>query len=868
MQFLFRLGTAVLALVFTAVVLAASMAAAGYYYLEPGLPGADTIREVPLQTPLRIYSRDGRLMAQLGEQWRTPVRFEDIPETVVKAFLAAEDDRFFEHPGFDYQGILRASINFALTGSRTQGGSTITQQLARAYFLSPERSFVRKARELILALRIEREFSKSEILSLYLNKIFLGQRAYGIAAAAEVYFGKDLAQLTLAEAATLAGIPKAPSLLNPVNGPERTVQRRAYVLGRMHHLGFIDQEQYREALDSPLESRLHGPRVELEAPYVTEMVRAQMLERFGAAAYTDGYEVVTTIDSRLQEAANLALSTTLLEYDRRHGYRGPVARGALAGVPAAGAERDRALQALLQNQRREAALYPAVVLSLGSNDSARFFVRDIGELSVPWEGLRWRRYLSDAAMGPLPKGVGEVLAVGDVVHLLRTAKGGWLLAQLPAAEAALVAIDPADGATVALTGGFSFQASKFNRAVQARRQPGSAFKPFVYSAGLEHGFTPATLINDAPLVFGDAELEDVWRPENYSRVFNGPTRMREALVKSLNLCSVRILMDTGIDTAIRHIRGFGFDDTALPRNLSLALGSGGVSPWDMAAGYAAFANGGRHVEHYIIDRVFDAGGTEVFTAEPLRACEACEPPPSTDATAGTSPDGQQAQAFAVDGYEPQVAYAMDGSRVDWPDEVPAYRSVEAMIEHGSQWRPDVGETPAFFRDRRLAPRIIPADNAFLVYDMMRDVIRRGTGQRARELGRSDIAGKTGTSNERRDAWFSGFNGALVATVWVGFDKERSLGPREEGSQTALPMWKDFMARALRGTAERPIPQPPDIISARISPETGQLAGVGDFDAIFEYFRPADLAAAEARASAPEAYPGYPREYRDQAAEIF
>lgn len=867
MQFLFRLGTAVLALLFTAAVLATGIAAAGYYYLEPGLPGADTIRDVPLQTPLRIYSRDGRLMAQLGEQWRTPVPFEDIPERVVEAFLAAEDDRFFEHPGFDYQGILRAGINFMLTGSRAQGGSTITQQLARAYFLSPERSFVRKARELILALRIEREFSKPEILSLYLNKIFLGQRAYGIAAAAEVYFGKDLAQLTLAEAATLAGIPKAPSLLNPVNGPERARQRRAYVLGRMHHLGFIGQEEYHEALDSPLESRLHGPRVELEAPYVTEMVRAQMLERFGTAAYTDGYEVVTTIDSRLQEAANLALSTALLEYDRRHGYRGPAKRNALAGVPAtAGAERDRALQALLQDQYGDKTLHPAVVLALGKDNSARFFVRDIGELGVPWEGLRWRRYLSDASMGPLPGSVGEVLAVGDVVHLLRTAKGGWLLAQLPAAEGALVAIDPADGATVALTGGFSFQASKFNRAVQARRQPGSAFKPFVYSAGLEHGFTPATLVNDAPLVFGDAELEDVWRPENYSRVFNGPTRMREALVKSLNLCSVRILMDTGIDTAIQYIRGFGFDDTALPRNLSLALGSGGVSPWDMAAGYAAFANGGRRVEHYLIERVLDASGAEVFTAEPLRACEACEPPPPAGADALASSSG--ARAFAVDGHEAPVAYAMDGSRVDWPDEVPAYRSVEAMIEHADHWRPDVSEAPAFFRDRRLAPRIIPADNAFLVYDMMRDVIRRGTGQRARELGRSDIAGKTGTSNDRRDAWFSGFNRAVVATAWVGFDKERSLGPREEGSQTALPMWKDFMARALRGTPEQPVPQPPDIISARISAETGQLAGAGDFDAIFEYFRPADLAAAEARASAPDAYPGYPREYRDQAAEIF
>lgn len=869
MQFLFRLGTAVLALLLTLAILTAGIAAAGYYYLEPGLPGADTMREVKLQTPLRIYSRDGRLMAQLGEQWRTPVRFEDVPDVVVKAFLAAEDDRFFEHPGFDYQGILRAGINYALTGARTQGGSTITQQLARAYFLTPERSFVRKARELILAVRIEKEFTKPEILSLYLNKIFLGQRAYGIAAAAEVYFDKDLPELTLAEAATLAGIPKAPSQLNPVNGPDRATQRRRYVLGRMRSLGFIDSAQYEEAIATPLVSRLHGPKVELDAPYVTEMVRAEMVERFGPAAYTDGYQVVTTVDSRLQAAANTALATALFEYDRRHGYRGPSARDVLARIPAEpGPARDQALQALLDRHPGDADFRPAVVLSLAPDNSARLFVRGVGELTVPWDGLRWRRYLTDAATGPVPKAVAEVVAPGDVVHLLHTTNRGWLLAQPPAVEGAFVALDPADGATVALSGGFDFYESKYNRAVQARRQPGSSFKPFVYSAGLEHGFTPASIINDAPLVFGDGELEDVWRPENYSREFNGPTRMREALVKSLNLCSVRILMGTGIEAAIRHIRAFGFDDTALPHNLSLALGSGGASPWDMAAGYSAFANGGRRVQHYVIDRVFDASGKEVFATDPLRACDACDPPAAPDATAEAPAGADAARTFPVDSAGLRAGYAMDGSSVDRPDEVPAYRGVEDMIAHGMSWRPTVADAPAFFRDRRLAPRVIPADNAFLVYDMMRDVIRRGTGQRARDLGRTDIAGKTGTSNERRDTWFSGFNGALVATAWVGFDKERSLGPREEGGQTALPMWKYFMARALHHTAEQPLRQPPDIISARISPETGQLAAVGDPGAIFEYFRPADLA--PRGQGDPDAAPrlANPSPHADQAAEIF
>jgi len=843
MQFLIRLLTAAAALVFTLALLAAAAGTAGYYYLAPGLPSAETMRDVKLQIPLRIYSRDGQLMAQLGEQRRTPVRFEEIPDVVVKAFLAAEDDRFFEHPGFDYQGIARAAFNYLLTGERSQGGSTITQQLARAYFLTPERSFVRKAKELILAVQIEQEFEKSEILSLYLNKIFLGQRAYGVAAAAQVYYGKTLDELTLDEAATLAGIPKAPSQLNPISGPKRATQRRAYVLRRMLDLGFIDRTAFDTAIATPLAARLHGARVDVEAPYVTEMVRAEMLQRFGPAAYTDGLSAVTTLDSRLQEAGNAALATALFEYDRRHGYRGPRQRNALAGISTEpGPERDQALQSLLERQPGSTDLQPAVVLALSADNSAEFYIRDLGRRKLAWEALRWRPYLNDNSVGAAPRAVGELLAVGDVVHLLRTAGNGWMLAQIPEVQGAFVALDPLDGATVALAGGFNFYASKYNRAVQAKRQPGSSFKPFIYSAGLEHGFTTASLINDAPLVFGDSELEDEWRPENYSREFNGPTRMREALVKSLNLVSVRILMGTGIEQAISHIRGFGFDDTALPRNLSLALGSGGTSPWDIAAGYAVFANGGQRVDHYVLERVFDADGKLVYQAEPRVACRICEagtaPPPAGDAGAAGP-----ASTYAVASGELQRATPLDPSLplpVSGADEIPAYGSVGEMIAHATDWRPTPAETPDFYRDLRPAPRVISEENAFLVYDMMRDVIRRGTGRRARELGRDDIAGKTGTSNDRRDAWFSGFNGALVATAWVGFDQERSLGNREEGSQTALPMWKYFMARALNRTAPAPLAQPATLISARISPATGALAAAGDPDAIFEYFRESDF----------------------------
>lgn len=845
MQFILRLLTTAAALILATVLMAAAVGAAAFYYLAPGLPSAEIIREVRLQTPLRVYSRDGKLIAQLGEQKRTPVRFKDIPEIVVKAFLAAEDDRFFEHPGFDYQGIMRAGINLLLTGERSQGGSTITQQLARAYFLSPERSFVRKAKELILAWQIEQEFSKTEILSLYLNKIFLGQRAYGIAAAAEVYFGKSLDELTLAEAATIAAIPKAPSQLNPVSGPTRASQRRAYVLGRMYSLGYIDTADYEAALATPMLSRLHSPRAEIAAPYVAEMIRSEMLRRFGASTYTEGFKAIATIDSRLQRSANLALTTALLEYDRRHGYRGPGGRVLLERMPELDdAARDLALQSQLNDYPETESLLPAIVLAIHGDNSAQFYIRDIGHVVVPWESLRRRRHLGDNSLGPVPTAAKDLLAPGDVVHLLHTT-GGWQLAQIPEVQGALVAIDPHDGATVALAGGFNFFANSFNRVVQARRQPGSSFKPFIYSAGLEHGFSTASLINDAPLVFGDSELEDVWRPENYSREFNGPIRMREALVRSLNLVSVRILMGTGIDAAVRHIRAFGFDDVALPRNLSLALGSGGVSPWDIAAGYAVFANGGHRVEHFILDRVIDADGRVVYQAEPPRACEPCMPEvPSSGAPVG---DQGPATTFAVDPGTLARAEPLDGGQDSASaanDEVPYYSSAEEMMAQAGSWQPTLTETPQLYRDQHLAPRVISEENAFLVYDMMRDVILRGTGRRARELGRSDIAGKTGTSNDRRDAWFSGFNTALVATAWVGFDQERSLGAHEEGGQTALPMWKYFMARALHGTSPAPLAQPHSLIAVRISPATGQLAAAGDDSAIFEYLRSSDLAALE------------------------
>lgn len=847
MKFLIRALLALLGLALTGILAAGAAAGAAWYFLKPSIPSVENMREVPLQMPLRVYSRDGLLIAQLGEYRRLPVRYEDIPPVVVQAVLAAEDDRFFEHPGFDYEGLMRAGTNLVLTGQRTQGGSTITQQLARAYFLTPERTFVRKAKELLLALQIERAFSKQEILALYLNKIFFGQRAYGVAAAAEVYFGKTLDQLTLAEAATIAGIPKAPSLLNPVSDPGRARERRAYVLRRMHELNFIDDETLSSALAAPVESRLHGPGMQLDAPYVAEMVRAEMTARFGPDATSAGYRVVTTIDSRLQAQADMALRMALLEYDQRHGYRGPLARNVLdrSGTAAD----DAYLQRLLDAYPSHPSLYPAVVLALDPRDnSADFYVHDVGRTTLPWASLRRRAFVDDETVGPPVESVGEVLAPGDVVYLLRTVNRGWVLGQLPVVQGALVAIDPLDGATVALSGGYDFFASKFNRAVQAKRQPGSSFKPFVYSAALEHGFNTATIINDAPLVFERAgpNGED-WRPQNNTGEFYGPTRLREGLVKSLNLVSIRVLLRTGVGRAIRYIRSFGLPDSALPRNPTMALGSGTAAPREMAAAFAAFANGGHRVEPYLIERIEDARGHVVFEAPVKLACEECvqtwsgdnQPPPeeATFTEVGTA-DG-----------DPGASMPAAGPKGRPGAELPRYADAREMIEHAGTWRPTVAETPAFLSADGRAPRIITPENAYLMYDLMRDVIRNGTGRRALALGRGDIAGKTGTSNDRRDAWFSGFNGDLVATVWVGFDEERSLGEREEGSRTALPMWIYFMEGALRGAPESTLTRPPGIVSARVSADTGLLAPAGAPGTIFELFRESDMLQMEAEAAA-------------------
>ncbi len=799
-----RVLAALPALLLSGIVAVALGFAGAFQFLEPEIPDAAALRAVKTQMPLRVFARDGRLIAQIGEQRRIPVRWEQLPPVVVDAFLAAEDDRFFEHPGVDWQGLVRALATNVAAGGLREGGGTITMQLARNTVLTSERTLRRKLKEVFLALRLEREFTKHEILTLYLNRIFLGQRAYGIGAAAEVYFDKRVGDLDLAEAALLAGLPRAPSADNPVASVVRARQRRAYVLRRMLELGKIDEAAHDAADSVPISSRMHGPIIEVEAPYVAEMVRAEMLREHGPEALTAGYAVTTTLDSRLQQAANAATWRTVLEYERRHGYR-----GALERLDATVLADATALGDAFRRHPNRGSLVTAVVTQVGEREveSVR---RNGAPARIEWEGVAWARpVVEGGGLGSTPKAASDVLAPGDVIYLEPLPDGKFRLGQLPAVAGALVALDPNDGALVALVGGFDFGDSKYNRVIQAHRQPGSAFKPFLYSAALERGFTPATLINDAPLVFpggGGAQGAEEWRPQNITRQFYGPTPMREGLVRSRNLVSIRLLRGAGIGFVTRHIARFGFSAAALPPNLTLALGTGQVTPLEMVRGFAAFANGGALVKPYFIDSVRDVAGAEVFRAVPLLACSACD-------------EGLAATTVAV-------------GNASAPEPV---RSPVAPTPAAASPAASATVDPAAVPPERRAPQAISPANAFIMSDMMMDVVQRGTAQRATTLGRRDIAGKTGTTSDRRDTWFVGFNADLAAAAWIGFDQERSLGDNEEGGKTALPMWIYFMEEALRGRPERRQPEPPGVVRMWVSRQTGAPARANGAGALFEAF---------------------------------
>lgn len=730
-------------------------------YLEPQLPSAESLRELQLQVPLRVYTRDGKMIGEFGAERRALLEYEQIPPQLVHAFLSAEDYRFFEHGGVDYQGLLRAALKLLATGEKAQGGSTITMQLARNVFLSSEKTFSRKFREILLAQKIERELSKQEILSLYLNKIYLGERAYGVAAAAQVYFNKPVQELSLAEMAVLAGLPKAPSRDNPMVNPERARERRDYVLRRMRELDYINQLDYEAARAGAVQPHPYRSHVDIDAHYVAEMVRAQLYAEHGEDTYSRGFRVITTLDSQQQQAANDALRKALQDYDARHGWRGPEARVAPALLDGHAGESDAILNELSALPRLS-ELAPAVVLefrpdriSLLTQDG----LRQLAAADFAWANLSAKR--------PLQR--------GDIVRLRRVGEK-WKLAQIPQVQGAFVAVNPTDGAVQALAGGYDFFLSKFNHVTQARRQVGSGFKPFLYAAGLSFGFTPASIFLDTPVVFDDPNLESSWRPENYGGDFSGPMRLREALVQSRNLVSIRLLQAIGVDFAHSYIARFGLDQARLPHDLTMALGSAAFTPMEMARAYCSLANGGFLVDPYFIDEVRDASDAVLFKAKPKRACAEC---------------------------------------------------VEQTLAQGGATQQPATDAGA------LAPRVAEPQVVWLINSILHDITVRGTAAAVAQLGRNDLAGKTGTTNDETDAWFNGYHRNLVGISWVGFDQPQPLGRGEVGGRAALPVWTEFMRTALKGVPPSPAPRPAGLVDVRINPANGKLAAAGDASAIFE-----------------------------------
>lgn len=707
-----------------------------YLYMTAFLPDVSALKNAELQVPLKIYTKDGNFLAEFGQLQRMPVDYDKIPPLLVDAVIATEDQRFFEHHGIDIWGLLRASGELIVTGTKSQGGSTITMQVARNFYLSREKTYGRKFNEILLAIKIDNQLSKDKIMELYLNKIYLGKRAYGVEAAARVYFGKPLSQLTLPEIAVIAGLPKAPSTINPIADPIAAKKRRDHVLDRMKELGYIDQKSYLAAIQTPLDANYHAPEVSTSAPYVAEMVRNLMETSYGADAYTQGYKVYTTIDSRYQGMANQAMRNALLAYDQRHGFRG--------GEQHLGPYQDSiktAWQDTLNGLDTISGLVPAVVTHV-SHDSLTLMLGDGDEIKLNAASFAWTR----------KKTALEVAKEGDVLRVTQNGAKAWVLAQLPQVQGAIVSLDPMNGAIRALSGGFSQNGGNFNRVTQASRQPGSSFKPFIYAAAFNKGYTLASVFNDTPLSFYNPWSHDTWEPGNDDGKFWGPMRLRFALAHSRNTISIQLLQAIGLDYAIGYLKNFGFDDSKLPHNLTLALGTAQVTPLQMATAYAVLANGGYQVSPYLIDKVIDRKNQVIYQANPRSASGDMTPAPNA------------------------------------------------------------------------APRTISPEVAFLVTQGLQEVVRTGTGIQAfQALNRTDLAGKTGTTNDQMDGWFSGYNSDLVTTVWVGFDKPASLD--EYAARAALPMWIDFMGNALNGQPLHTMSQPDGIVSAKIDPVTGHLAGL-------------------------------------------
>ena len=822
MRLLKRLLLVCLAGLLCLVVLGAITGGIAWWLLEPRVPSVASLKDVQMQVPLRILSSDGQLIAEYGEMRRSPVQIDNVPDSLKHAVLAAEDADFYHHSGIDVVSTFRAAMEVALHhGQKVQGGSTITQQVARNFFLSPQKTYTRKIIEILTSFRIESELTKDQILQLYLNKMFLGHRTYGVAAAAQYYYGKTIDQLSIAQCAAIASSFQSPSVVNPLDHKDRLIARRNWVLGQMLSHRFIDRAQYQQAMATIDDAAPHEPPVQVDAPYLAEMVRQQALQKLGSQALTDGYVIRTTIDGHLQALANHALRSRLEDYDHRHGYRGPEAHVTLP-EPAT----PTTLEQALSSYNDVSGLWPAIVTSVNA-DAAEAYVQDGQSIRLPVADMKWALgYARKAAIGG--KGAASILRPGDIIRVreaqdvravpapsdkTKTAKVAatdakhWELEQIPAAQSAMVVLSPDDGAVKALVGGFNFHLSKFNRAVQTARQPGSSFKPFIYSAAFSRGYTPASIINDAPIALPDpSKPGGLWTPQNDDGKFRGPMRLREALAQSVNLVAIRLLDAVGVRYARDYATRFGFPLDAIPPNLSMALGTASVSPMAMARAYAVFANGGFLVTPYYIAEIDNRTGKAIYKADPVQACRNCE--------ARLLDEGKTTAAPA----QPDAAAGDPG----------ALGNTANALSTGASTGP------------LLAPRVIDPRNDFLINSILQSVVDRGTGAAVKKLGRTDLSGKTGTSNDYRDGWFNGYNNDLVTTVWVGFDDFKSLGHKEFGAETALPIWMAFMGPALQGKPEAELPMPPGIVTAAIDRTTGLPAPPGDTNTMSEMFKVEDL----------------------------
>lgn len=779
-----------------------------FLYLSPKLPSIDELKDTRLQIPLKVISQDLKLISEFGEKKRTPVEFSDLPQNLVDALLAAEDDSFFEHKGIVISGLVRSVVQLALEGRAMGGGSTITMQVARNFFFHKRKEFTRKFNEILLAFRIEEALTKEEIFSLYANKMFLGKTAYGFAAAGQVYYGKSLKELSLAQLAMIAGLPKAPSRYNPIANSERATERRDWILGRMMKLGTITNLEYQTALMETDVATYHGSKSELDADYVAEIVRQEVIAKFGLQAYTEGYTAITTIDSSMQTTGLNALQTGILAYDQRHGYRGAEASVLDAEL----------WKTTLRSTRNVGPLAPAIVIAV-ADDRLTVLAKDSKIYMLNWaDGLKNLRLYKtvDSKTAPISSAE-DAFNVGDLIRVKRGGDGQMKLAQLPKIQSALVALDPYSGAVRTLVGGFDYRQSRFNRVTQAFRQPGSNFKPFIYATALNNGFTTASLINDAPVVFDDVKLEETWRPENDGGKFYGPTRLREGLYRSQNLVSVRLLRRMGIDKTLESLQSFGFDTSEMQPDLSLALGSHALTPLQIATGYAIFANNGFRVDPYILAKVIDRDGNIIYQAAPEVACDPCEPVISSIASDDTSisEDNIEQQLEKMFGDLSQVSVDQ-GDNYSWDKVKQSLETLPLPIV-------------------KPATRVIDPQTAFLIDSMLKDVILRGTGVKAKKLNRKDLGGKTGTTNGPRDAWFSGYSPHLVATAWVGFDDNSMIGRNEYGGSAALPIWINFMQSALAGKPQIIRPQPNEIVMVKIDPKTGTRVAPNQ-PGVFEYFK--------------------------------